>query len=593
MQNPNERPATAAGRAPVNEPQRQPPRNVGVRGCWELLLKLIIALILILIFILWYFGRGREFVGQSPYLWVVLLILILLLLWLIWLQKHFVSLTCNLTAPTGCVIGHTDLLAGFSLEPIRGTASGIGFVRYELELIYNPPGGPQTTVTDGIIYADGGGNPDASLTFGNHQVTSGTLGFVDLRKAGETAGAGIANSTDFRVRMRVVGLGGTDRTCQIDFKVIAAAAYIKYVGGGYAPDYGPTAEQLHVSDSAASAPATVGGSVSVRGAADVWGCDEKIAEYHVWAIPGFGVAQPDRGDPVVPAADWTEVVSVVYQNADPAVFSARVYWNELVPDLSFLTNFSWSTRTEHIPFDSTIIDLPGIPDLVPVYWDSLNNLTDPSGKYTFLLQVIDETGHTFYDIQQVWIDNKDFQGKISSLRYHGSGTDISPCTDVLINNGTGTARQLDIRGYATDPLIIAGDVTVPTPGDLTQPTSDNFGSYNVTFIKQGAAAESAVTISANPVPDRATWRGAVGEPAVPPADILATLDLSWLDAGGPPAVDFNGNPIPNDQRLPRQSSCTYIIFLRGGDSTIVSEGTNHQVPGGFYPFPVKIVNDLP
>ena len=48
--------------------------------------------------------------------------------------------------------------------------------------------------------------------------------------------------------------------------------------------------------------------------------------------------------------------------------------------------------------------------------------------------------------------------------------------------------------------------------------------------------------------------------------------------------------VPADNRLARQTSCTYEIYLRVTDSTIVSESTNHNL---LYTFPVKIVNDLP
>ena len=34
-------------------------------------------------------------------------------------------------------------------------------------------------------------------------------------------------------------------------------------------------------------------------------------------------------------------------------------------------------------------------------------------------------------------------------------------------------------------------------------------------------------------------------------------------------------------------------FTAANDKTIVSEGSNHHVPGGLYSFPIKIVNDLP
>ncbi len=63
-----------------------------------------------------------------------------------------------------------------------------------------------------------------------------------------------------------------------------------------------------------------------------------------------------------------------------------------------------------------------------------------------------------------------------------------------------------------------------------------------------------------------------------------------MDAGSPAPNDADGNPVPADNRLARQTSCTYDIFVRVNDKTIVSEGADHDT---FYTFPVKIVNDLP
>jgi hypothetical protein len=584
MQNLNEgHTHTAAARARAAQPEKN---SVGVRGCWELLIKLIILLVLIFILFTWFLGRADNIVGRSPYTWLILLLLILLLLWLIWLQKHFVSLSCDLTAPDGCVVGHTDILSGRALEPILGTAMGVGFVRYELELIYMGPGG-EVVVPDGILYAVGG-LPDTTPPFGNTQVNTGTLGYIDLRKAGDAVGLGVHNA-EFKVRLRVFGLGGTTHgPCENTFKVVSVSAYIKNVGGAVAPDPKLDAEQLHTSDDATSALATIGGSFAVRGAADVFGCDKKIAEYHIWVIPGFGFAQPGDGTAVVPGGDWIEVATVVYRDANASVWDARVSWNRLKPPSSALTMGGWTTRPEPFIFDSSGIFFVDVPSLFGTGFDSLQGgSADLNGKFTFLLQVIDQDNRTFYDIQQVWIDNKVFQGKVTSLRYHLETTDIAACTDILINNGSGQARKLDVRGYATDPLIIAGDTTIPT--------SDNFGSYSVTFRKQGAADEFTIDASTLPVPDRATWSGAPGDPPVPLPDILATLDLSWLDAGNPSPVDADGNliTIPDDQRLPRRESCTYNIILRGGDRTLVNENTNHTLPGGIYLFPVKIVNDLP
>jgi len=548
--------------------QRQP--LTGLRGCWELLIKVVILLILVGTLLAQWLGRAQL----NPLSWIIVLILIILLIGLILRQKHFVFLTCNLTAPAGCVMGHTDLLPPRSLEPVTGTAAGLGFSRYELELIYG------TSVIPGaMIYADAAGNPDLTLTTGNHQVNNGTLGFVDLAKAAQGAGVGLASSTLFEVRLHVIGIDGSRHTCSITFQVPAAKAYIRFLGGAWVHDTSVPDEPLRVADDDVSALATVGGSISVRGAADAYGCSgERTADYSVWAIPGFGFAQPPNGSAVAPGADWILVANVVYTDADPAVYNARLNNNRLVGDLSYLTNASWFTRLETIYFDSIPVGEITLPDLVETSWDSRPR----SGKYTFLLRVTDSSGNTYYDIQRAWLDNEELRGRIKSLRYAGGGGDLPPCTDILINDGAGAARNLDIRGFATDPLII--------PADLTQPTSDNFDGYSVTFRKQGAGGEVAIRRSTVPVPGRAVWTGGAGDP---PTEVLATLDLSWIDAATPAPVDADGNPIPADQRLARKTSCTFDIILRASDKTIVNEGTRHTVPGGVYTFPVKIVNDLP
>ncbi|HEX6188607.1 MAG TPA: hypothetical protein VFZ40_11045 [Pyrinomonadaceae bacterium] len=576
--NPNPNPNAAARRD--QQPQRQSNGRVSLRGCWELLIKLLILLILIAILIAYWTRVFGDFGtrGLDPWAWIVLLILIALLIWLIWRQKHFVMLNCGVTQPTGCKHGDTTILPGRVLERITGTASGLGFSRYTLELLWNGT----TVVPNAIIYADGAGNPDATLTFGNHQVSGGTLGFVDIQQAVLGAGIGILTSTNFEVRLRVIGIDNSHKDCASSFQITAAAAYIKRIGGAWAHDVISANEPLRLADDAVSAEATVGGSISVRGAANPYGCgSEQISEYSLWVKhdPTFSVAQPGTGAAYDPLANgWTNITTVTYTTADQRTYNTL----DGMPAPDFLTNQSvWGTRV----VCSFIDFLPPIcfpvPDLVEFYWPSSVAPSGPSGKYSFLLKVIDSTGNTYYDVQRAWIDNESIRGKITTLRYTG-GANIPPCTDVLINDGSGGTRTLDIRGFATDPLIVTAD--------LTQPTSDNFAGYSVAFRKQGAASEVAVLSSAVPAPNRATWTGGVGDP---PEDLLATLDLSWVDAGVPPPNDANGVPVPADNRLARQTSCTYDIILRANDSTIVSEGTNHHIPGGEYTFPVKIVNDLP
>lgn len=560
--------------------QRQPSGRVGLRGCWELLIKVIILLILIAILLAYWFSLGPfgprgEF---DPWALIILLLLIALLIWLIWRQKHFVMLNCGVTQPAGCKHGNPNLMANHVLEPIIGTASGLGFSRYTLELLWNGT----TLVPNAIIYADGGGNPDTTLTFGNHQVTNGTLGFVDIQQAVLGAGMGILTSTNFEVRLHVIGIDSSQKDCSISFQITAAAAYIKYIGAAWAHDVINPNEPLRIADNGAAALTAVGGSVSVRGAANPYGCgSEEISEYSLWVQrdPTFSLVQPATGAAYDPLANgWTNITTVTYTTNDQRTYNTL----DGMPAPDFLTNQSvWGTRT----ICSWIDMLPPIcfdvPDLVEFYWPSPTAPSGPSGKYSFLLKVTDTAGNTYYDVQRAWIDNEDIRGKIKTLRYHGSMTDIPPCTDVLINDGSNVARSLDIRGFATDPLIVTAD--------LTQPTSDNFDGYSVTFRKQGAVSEVAVLSSALPVPNRATWSGGAGDP---PTDILATLDLSWVDAGVPAPNDANGVPVPADNRLARQTSCTYDIILRVNDKTIVSEGTNHHISPP-YTFPVKIVNDLP
>ena len=562
------------------QPQRQSNGRVSLRGCWELLIKVIILLILILILIGYLLGLFGQYEprGLNPWTWIVLLILIALLIWLIWRQKHFVMLHCGVTQPTGCKHGDPNILAGHVLEPITGTASGLGFSRYTLEIFWNGT----TLVPNAIIYADGAGNPDTTLTFGNHQVGGGVLGFVDIQQAVLGAGLGILTSTNFEVRLHVIGIDNSHKDCSSSFEITAAAAYIKYVGGAWAHDVINANEPLRLADDGVSALATVGGSISIRGAANPYGCGtEEISQYSLWVQhdPTFSLAQPATGAAYDPLANgWTNITTVDYTTADQRTFNTL----DGMPAPDFLTNQPvWGTRV----VCSFIDFLPPIcfpvPDLVEFYWPSPTAPSGPSGKYSFLLKVVDTAGNTYYDVQRAWIDNESIRGKITKLKYSG-GADIPPCTDVLINNGSGVARSLDIRGFATDPLIVTTDTT--------QPTSDNFESYSVTFRKQGALSEVTVLVSAAPKPGRVTWTGGLGDP---PEDLLTTLDLSWIDAGVPAPNDFNGVPVPAGNRLARQTSCTYDIILRASDSTIVSEGTDHHIPTGEYTFPVKIVNDLP
>lgn len=555
---------------------KRPPTTVrpGCRDWWEFTIKLIIALLIAILFIQDYMQE------QELDLFKLILVLVLLafIVGLILRQRHVILLRCKLTAPSGCVKGDPNLVAGKVLELVSGSAYGFGFGYYLLEV--RDPGG--NLLSDVVVYPDGSGNPDTSLTQGNLPVTSGKLGWVDVEKAANDAGILLLTSTTFEITLRVYGVDGLEHaTCKTTFTLSVNEVYIKRVSTPWSVDFTNPAEPLRRTDDPSAELATIGGAMHVRGAADIYGCaGENIAEYSIWAIPDptFSFAQPAPFTPVTPQPDWVLVTHIEFksQTVDGTVYSAddvRAY-NVLDadPDPDILTNV-WGTRKECIcvVVDSTVIcNCWKIPDLKASAFNSNAGLLpyklDPShtggtGKFTFLLQVIDTSGQQFYDIQRAWIDNEPIQGKID-----GVGA-VGPCEDLYARDASGAYKTVEVRGTAWDALIDPSDVLTGTP------TNDNFDRYEVKIQKQGAAGESLLHSATTPVPARPLPAG-IG--------VLTNWDLSSLDAGT--------NPMgwPADQLLGPGESCTYDVILRVWDKTVVNEHTVHYT--GKITFPIKIIN---
>lgn len=554
-------------------------QRLGFRDLSQLTIKLILALLVIAWFVQEYL-QNREL---DPFSLIILIIVLATIIGLILRQKHVVLLRCSLTAPSDCVKGDPNILPGRVLEPVVGGAYGLGFSHYLIEV--RDPGA--NLLGDVVIYPDAGGSPDTSLVQGSLPITSGTLGWIDVEKAVTDAGIVLLTSTTFEVTLRVFGVDGSERIppCKTNFDVSVNEVYIKRVSTPWSVNFDDPDEPLRRADDPASDLATIGGYMHVRGAANIHGCaGEKIGEYTIWAIPDpkFTFTQPAPFTPVAPAPNWVQVAHVEFksQTIDSTVYSAddvRAY-NILDgdPNPDVLTNI-WGTRKETycVLVDWSISCFSWkVPDLKAKSFNSSVELKPHklhpdhkggTGKFTFLLQVIDTHGNQYYDIQRAWIDNEREVAKINGI------AGLAACQDLYTKDSKGKFKTVEIEGTAWDPLI---DPSEPSP--YTKPTNDNFDKYTVKFQKQGAATEQELIASNSPVPPRPNPVG-VG--------VLAHWDLKSLDK-----VE-NPMGLPADQLLASKESCTYDLILRVWDLTVVNEHTHTVHYSGKITFPIKIIND--
>ena len=504
---------------------------------------------------------------------------------LVWCIRHYFRclrrcvavLHCKLIEPSGCALGQINIVSGMILEPVIGDAYGLNFGHYVIEVR-----DPTSDLLSGVVvYPNGIGNPDLTLTQGNFAIAGGTLGWIDLKKCAVDAGVDLLTSTTFEITLRVFATGGSELSppCKTTFSLSVNEVYIKRVSTPWSVTFTDPNEPLRVANNVAAALATVGGAMHVRGAANVYGCTgEKIQEYTIWAIPDatFTVPQPPALSTVVPAPSWVQVAHVEFNSQGPIpqpigppitytadqVRSYNILNGDPLPDI--LTNV-WGIRQECICFDAFICLCWNVPSLDP---NALNSNVLPklnpiheggTGKFSFLLQVIDTSGNTYYDIQRVWVDNEPLHYAITGI------AGLAPCADLYTKTSTGMFKTVNVMGTAWDQLIELGN--------LAQPTSDNFDLYTVHFQKQSAAGLAPLISSVSPVPPRPQGLG-VG--------VLTTWNLQSVDAA------TNPNGLPADQLLAPGQECVYNVILQVWDKTIVNEGTVHY--SGYVPFPIKIIN---
>ncbi len=537
--------------------------NVGVRGCYELIIKLII-LAIVVAALLGYLFTEQE---RSSKVIAGLVALILLILGLIWKQGHFVRLICKLTAPKNCVHGDAGILTNHVLEPILGTAAGAGFSHYLLELVYKG-----SVIPDGVIYPDAASSPDTTATQGDYQVNNGTLGWVDVHEAAKGAGADLLNTTTFTVRLRVVGKDNSEKICTTIFNLSAASSFIKKIGTAWSHRYWVDDEPLQrpappgsptsppPSTPSVPSPATdnssVGGKLYVRGTADAFGCTgEKIVAVRVWEIPGFSYPAQANGTPTATAeaampAGSDKISEVLYTNDDQRQHNVL---SGSTSEGNILTyHDGWFQRYEVEWVDSGLMLIHIIPDIREKKWS-----TPATGQYTLLLQVEDSAGNTYYDLQRVWVDNDPVKAEITSIG------GLSACLDLNLSNYVGTTAE--IRGYAWDSQIVTGD---------NSPPSNNFAAYSLRFQKNGG--------SDGPI--------AVATPGVkvPNVDTLPAPDGVLADWDVVAALD--GGTSPGPAQLGRGERCAYVIDLDVTDRTQRGEGGSGHHAQHLYA--INVINDL-
>src|SRR5205085_12558815 len=132
----------------------------------------------------------------------------------------------------------------------------------------------------------------------------------------------------------------------------------------------------------------------------------------------------------------------------------------------------------------------------------------------------------------------------------------------------------DIVGVAWDPPI--------DPAASQQAPNDNFGSYSLSFQKNGGGSGSIAVPPAPQLRVPNIWPGPIGS-------AVGTL-TSWDIVG-----DLDGGPgplPPGSPKLPRGQRCAYVIVLVVSDTTLVGDSHNNHSTGPIL-YAINVINDIP
>jgi hypothetical protein len=555
---------------------RNPTQASEKRPGWNLphLIKWIILILLVFLLLLQLatgeYGRLMEGLWTA---WLILVLKLVLIGILIWLMRVQLSLKCEILEPKGCATLEYDATTDSSVVVVRGTAGGGIFASYTLSLELS--GTPQTITID---YPGGGSS-------GVLAVTNGELGRLHTETLEPTTG--------YQVILTVQGTTGATKICMSSFDLKEQIVYIDAVGKVPAQTVGvhpsdPT-EPLKLIKETPGAPtlpgdpvASVGGSVSIEGGADVFGCNRQMSEWALQHRVIPAAANPWEADA---AGVWHDIRVLPIWNTDPDHPRRYLFLGtQLLPN--FVVNGDltrqWFTRSILQSLSPIIYANRRVTQ--PVDWNTKEGATPLNGHYTVRLRVrhdqlagggpIEE----LFDAVNVWIDNRQIHCLITALAVSG-GTPLAGCDELLLSQFVvgGSKVNMEIIGRAWDPTIL-------DPPYSTDPPNDNFGHYSLNVKKDGATAwEPIVTGVSNPVPSARQ----VSLPAAPGDvgtlhswDIVGALDAGPKQPGSPPYP-----------KLYRGERCAYLIQLYVTDTTWINDKGDHNDLDFYWPFCIE--NDIP
>ena len=508
------------------------------------------------------------------------------------LQDCFRPLTCDILKPVQDECADEQFFPGPNVLGIQivGTATGFACSHYTLE--WKGAAAPASAFTStGIVYPGGG-------PVGACGVVNGLLGYLS------TAVAPVPDAVE--VRLCVFGSSGASPVCcLVEFEIFRQRVWISGIEGVPAESppgvLDPTA-QLKTGGVVRS----FGTALQIQGRAWVGKCaGREVQRYTLSYQAGFTT------DPL--SGSWTQFWQVDYltplqrkeiQTNEFALTSSWRYQPICLPGppivcfpKDWLDANRWRSGRNFPDQPIGPQSFPIDPEIPGTVWTSQQlplAVNCQSGRYTLRLDVEDTLSNHFYDIQQVWFDNKEIHGRITQV------AGVPACATINLSQFAAPGADCsvpwpaDLLGIAYDEYILEGNTSAP---------SDNFGGYSL-WIKKDGAPNPGQPVPI-PGPGGPPWGppfvggSRIGDPgercatAAPPAmgvppnpipGTLAALDMRRLDA-----VCNPGEP---QLTLKRGECCGYNLSLLVWDTSVCPSlgGNRHQIP---HDFPICICNDLP